>query len=135
MSPLQLALWGLAGGFVVEGLELVAAIRRTRGWPWRVHGEVGLAPYLVSVALRLAVSGVLAAALGANGQVSGPAGAAMIGITAPLIVEKAFRQLGTAPASLAESPGRAAEPEQPLNEQSTSAVARSGVAWEAGDAT
>jgi hypothetical protein len=59
----------------------------------------------------------------------------MIGITAPLIVEKAFRQLGTAPASLAESPGRAAEPEQPLNEQSTSAVARSGVAWEAGDAT
>lgn len=93
MGPLQLALWGLAGGFAVEGLELVSAIRRTRGWPWRVDGEVGLGPYLFSVAVRLAISAVLAVALGANGQVSGPAGALMIGITAPLIVEKAFRQV------------------------------------------
>lgn len=93
MSPLQLALWGLAGGFAVEGLDLVSAIRRTRGWPWRFGGEVGLGPYLFSVWIRLVISAIVAVALGGNGQVSGPAGALMIGITAPLIVEKAFRQI------------------------------------------
>lgn len=93
-------MWGLAGAFVVEGLELVTAIRRTGGWPWRLRGEVGLGPYVVAVTIRLAVGAMLAAALGTNGQLSGPAGAAMIGITAPLIVEKTFRQVGAANSTL-----------------------------------
>ena len=126
MTPLQLALWGLAGGFAVEGLELVAAIRRTRGWPWRVDGEVGLGPYLLSVVLRLAISAVLAMALGANGQVSGPAGALMIGITAPLIVEKAFRQV------VPTAPGDA--PQAARAEQNPGHGAPAAVRWEAGDA-
>lgn len=93
-------MWGLAGAFVVEGLELVAAIRRTGGWPWRLHGEVGLGPYLAAVTIRLAVGAVLAAALGTSGQLSGPAGAAITGITAPLLVEKMFRQVGSSSPTL-----------------------------------
>lgn len=120
-------MWGLAGAFVVEGLELVAAIRRTGGWPWRLHGEVGLGPYLVAVTLRLAVGGVLAAALGTNGQLSGPAGAAMIGITAPLLVEKMFRQVGTSGSTLSE-------PTPPESARAALAHRESGRPLETGDA-
>jgi hypothetical protein len=127
MSPLQLALWGLAGGFAVEGLELVSAIRRTRGWPWRFDGEVGLGPYLASVGVRLVISAVVAMALGWNGQVSGPAGALIIGITAPLIVEKTFRHVVPAPAAVTKA-------EQPTPvERDTGSGMPASARWETGD--
>ena len=86
------ALWGLFGGFAVEGLEFAGAIRRTGGWPWRQAGEPGPVPLLVSVIVRLAVSAGLTAAVAASNQVSGPFGALTIGAGAPLIFEQIVRQ-------------------------------------------
>jgi hypothetical protein len=134
MSPLQLALWGLLGGFAVEGLELAAAIRRTRGWPWRKGGEVGLGPYLASVVIRLMISSALATAFGMDGQVNGATGALMVGITAPLIVEKMSRYIATAqraPATTTEAePIRSDAAASPAMTTITSAGAR----LETGDA-
>jgi hypothetical protein len=55
MTAWQYALWGLFGGFAVDGLEFVGAIRRVGGWPWRLPGEPGPLPFTVSVLIRLVV--------------------------------------------------------------------------------
>jgi hypothetical protein len=88
----QAALWALAGGFVVEGLEFAALQRRHRKWPWQVDAEAtavtdgtaaGPLGYFVGEVLRLAAGGVLGAALA--GQVTGPLPALAIGAAAPVI--------------------------------------------------
>ncbi|MDG4773605.1 hypothetical protein [Solwaraspora sp. WMMD792] len=94
MSVPELALWGLAGGFVVEALNLVASIRKHQVWPWHAPGELGLGLYLCCVFLRLLVGAIVAGALGADQQVTGAAGAFLIGVSAPLIIRNAVQQVG-----------------------------------------
>ena len=100
-------MWGLFGGFAVEGLEFSAAIRRVGTWPWRLPGEVGLVPLIVSIVIRLAVGAGLAAAAGSAGQVSGPFGALAVGVGAPLLIEQLARQV---PLTVAR-PGRETDAE------------------------
>lgn len=85
-------LWGVLGGFSVEGLQFSGAIRRVGGWPWRKRGEPGLWPFVVSVVIRLAIGGGLAAACAAGGQLAGPFAAVAVGIAAPYIVEQLAQQ-------------------------------------------
>ncbi|WP_125783509.1 hypothetical protein [Amycolatopsis sp. WAC 01375] len=88
----QAALWALAGGFVVEGLEFAALQRRYRKWPWQVDADAaegaggtaaGPLGYFVAELVRLAAGGILGAALSA--QVTGPLPAVAIGAAAPVI--------------------------------------------------
>lgn len=98
-------MWGLFGGFAVEGLEFAAAIRRVGGWPWLQPGEPGPFPLAVSVLIRLAIGAGLATAAGSTGQVSGPFGALAVGVAAPLLIEQLARQVPlTMPPSLATVP-------------------------------
>ncbi|PPK64251.1 hypothetical protein V5P93_006160 [Actinokineospora auranticolor] len=92
MTVVECLSWGLFGGFAVEGLEFVARIRRTGTWPWRGKNAPAVLPFAVSVLIRLTISGGLAAAAGSSGQFAGPLGALVVGISAPLIVEKLARQ-------------------------------------------
>jgi hypothetical protein len=93
MTTWEYAIWGLFGGFAVEGLEFSGAIRRTGGWPWHQPDEPGLAPLAVSVVIRLVIGAGLAAAAGTTGQISGPFGALTMGIAAPLLIEQLARQI------------------------------------------
>jgi hypothetical protein len=95
VGPIEAAMWGLLGGFVVEALEHAAAIHRVGGWPWTKPGEPGLWPSLLAVILRLAAGAGLAAASGASGQVAGAFGAFCLGVTAPLVVEKMVERAPT----------------------------------------
>lgn len=88
----QAALWALAGGFVVEGLEFAALLRRHHKWPWQVDAEAaatiggtaaGPLGYFLAELVRLAAGGVLGAALA--GQVTAPLPALAIGAAAPII--------------------------------------------------
>lgn len=86
----QGALWALAGGFVVEGLEFAAVQRRYGKWPWQVDaaatgdgGAAGPLGYFLAELIRLAAGGVLGAALA--GQVTAPLPALAIGAAAPVI--------------------------------------------------
>jgi hypothetical protein len=88
----QAALWALAGGFVVEGLEFAALLRRHRKWPWQVDAEAAAAVdgaaagplgYFLAELVRLAAGGVLGAALA--GQITAPLPALAIGAAAPII--------------------------------------------------
>lgn len=89
----EAAAWGLFGSFAVEGLELVAAIRRTAGgWPWRRDDFPGIGPYVVSIFVRFAVGAGLAAATTTSGNTIGALGALSVGIAAPLIIEKLASQ-------------------------------------------
>jgi hypothetical protein len=90
------ALWGLFGGFAVEGLELSATLRRTGRWPWRRARRYGPAPYLVSVVIRLGVGAGLAAATSAAGTMNA-LGALAVGASAPLIIEKLAQQVPVDP--------------------------------------
>jgi hypothetical protein len=92
MAWWQVALWALAGGFVVEGLEFTALQRRHRKWPWQVDAEAaettgstaaGPLGYFLAELVRLAAGGILGAALA--GQVTGPLPAVAIGAAAPII--------------------------------------------------
>lgn len=102
------ALWGVAGGFVLEGLELWAALRRHGKWPWKVTGrgaKAGAVGYLIAELIRLTAGGILAAAAAASGQVSGPLAALAIGVAAPMMVER-LTALIPLPPSESISPAR-----------------------------
>ncbi|WP_152989870.1 hypothetical protein [Frankia sp. ACN1ag] len=85
-----MALWGLFGGFAVEGLDLYAAVRRHGRWPWQRgrSREAGPRAYLVAELVRLAIGAGLAAAAGTSGQITTPFAALAVGVAAPLVVER-----------------------------------------------
>ena len=95
MTWVDAALWGLGGGFAVEGLDLYGAVRRYGCWPWRVPGprEVGAVGYFVAELVRLVIGSVLASALAESGQITTAFGALAVGIAAPLIVERLTRAI------------------------------------------
>jgi hypothetical protein len=98
ISPMSLwaaALWGLIGASAIEAWDLYSAIHRVKGFPWKFAGEVALAPYLVSVALRVLLGVGMAIAFVASGQAAGPVGAVAIGIAAPKLLEQLARQVGS----------------------------------------
>jgi hypothetical protein len=84
-------LWGLAGGFVVEGLDFYTAVRRHGKWPWNVAGAgptAGPRGYAIAELVRMIIGAVLAAGVAASGQVSGAMGAIAVGVATPMIVER-----------------------------------------------
>jgi hypothetical protein len=92
VTMLTAALWGLFGGFAVEGLELYTAVRRYGRWPWQVKGqganakEPSCPAYIVAELIRLAIGAGLAWAAQANHQITGPFGAIAVGAAAPVII-------------------------------------------------
>jgi hypothetical protein len=96
MSAVHAALWGAAGGLVVECLQFASAIRRVGGWPWRWPSEPGPVPLLASIAVRLAAGAGLAAAAAASQQVTTVFGACALGVTAPLVIEKILQAASAA---------------------------------------
>ena len=85
MSGWAYGAWGLLGGLIVDGIEFYSAIRANKGKipvAWKRPGTY------VAEAIRVGVGGVLAAATGMSGQISGSIGALSVGAAAPLIVEK-----------------------------------------------
>ncbi len=96
VTGVEYALWGLFGGFAVEGLEFSRVIRRWGTWPWRLPGEPGLGPLAASVVIRLGIGAGLAAGAGSAHQVAGPFGAVAVGVAAPLVVEQLARTVPTA---------------------------------------
>ena len=91
MGLIAACLWGMCGAAAVELLDLYKAIRRTKGWPWRHPDEVPLAPYLVSVVIRVALGVLAAAVCSASSQIAGPAGALAAGYAAPKLFEQLAR--------------------------------------------
>lgn len=77
MMWIEAALWGLFGGFAVEGLDLYVVVRRHGCWPWRVRGtrEVGAAGYFIAELFRLIIASGLAWALTTSGQITTAFGA------------------------------------------------------------
>ena len=92
MSMWAAALWGFMGAAAIEAWDLYGAIHRVKGFPWKFDGEVTLAPYLVSVVLRVLLGVGMAIAFVASGQAAGPVGAVAIGIAAPKLLEQLARQ-------------------------------------------
>ncbi|MCK6483092.1 MAG: hypothetical protein HUU22_18395 [Phycisphaerae bacterium] len=80
----QFFVWGVVGGFVVDGLGYV---RLMREGPPESRPTFGAA-LLLAEAVRLLVGGLLALAFGLAGEIAAPVGAMIVGITAPIIVEK-----------------------------------------------
>jgi hypothetical protein len=95
MTWIEAALWGMFGGFAVEGLDLYGAVRRRGCWPWRARGpqEVGAAGYFVAELVRLVIGSGLALASVASSQVTTAFGALAVGVAAPLIVERLTRAI------------------------------------------
>ena len=94
MTWMQVALWGLFGGFAVEGLDLYGAVRRGC-WPWRARGprEVGAFGYCVAELIRLGIGSGLACALAESRQITTAVGAVAVGVAAPFIVERLTRAI------------------------------------------
>jgi len=76
--------WGMLGGLMVDGLEMVKLVKEdvTR---LKDFCSVG---YLVAELLRILIGGILAVALGVAGEIDAPLGAMIVGITAPIIVDR-----------------------------------------------
>jgi len=92
MNWVYAGLWGIAGGFVIEGFELYAVLRRHGCWPWQVKDAPGVhaGPKLYAVAetIRLVSGGLLASAAAVSGQVSGALAAVALGVGAPVVVQR-----------------------------------------------
>lgn len=132
MAWWQAALWALAGGFVIEGLEFSALWQRHRRWPWQVDAEstagegkaAGPWGYFLAELARLAAGGVLGAALA--GQVTGPLPALAIGAAAPVIAGRlvAYVPLPEVAPDLAPQHRPTADP-VPLNGSASQAMPQS----------
>ena len=88
MTWWEAALWGGFGGLAVELVQFLGAIHRHRKWPWQVAGEVPADILLVSALVRVLLGCGLAAAANQTGQFTGPLGAVVVGVAAPLLVEQ-----------------------------------------------
>ena len=77
-------LWGVAGGFVVDGLTFVRLVREKR----KLSKGFLTVPKTIGFLLRLFIGGILATVLGLEGQVSVPLGAFVVGVTAPALIDR-----------------------------------------------
>lgn len=93
MTGWEYVVWGAFGGLAVEAIEFYGAIRRVKGWPWKVAGEPPPLPLAVSVAIRVGLGLGLALAAGQTRQISGPIGAIAVGVAAPLLIEQMAKQV------------------------------------------
>ena len=93
MTGFELGLWGLFGGFASESRDFIRIARSDSMWPWTLNGNPDPKPYIVSIALRLILSGGLAWGAGISNQISGPFAAIAIGVGAPLILEQLSRRV------------------------------------------
>lgn len=100
----EYALWGAFGGVAVELIEILGAVKRVKGLPWRKKGEVGLGAMLFCVAARLGLGSGVAVALADAGQIGGSIGALAAGAAAPLILEQLSKQLASQVGSAADAP-------------------------------
>jgi hypothetical protein len=92
MSAATFAMWGLAGGVLVELLELASLVRTHKTFPWLVPQQMSLGAYLYVALTRPAAGAVVAVALGLTQQVTGPWGLLVVGAGAPLIIQNAMKQ-------------------------------------------
>jgi hypothetical protein len=92
MAWLAPVLWGLFGGFAMDSLDFITAVRRHHRLPWRSangNSEPGLLAYGIAVVLRLALGAGLAGA--ASASVPGGVSAWLavgLGVAAPTVLEK-----------------------------------------------
>lgn len=94
MDSVTAALWGLFGGFAIEGLDFYGSVRKKRRLPWRTPDtpdDVGPGAYVVATAIRLLIGAGLASASVATAQVSGAWGAVGIGAAAPAVLERLLK--------------------------------------------
>jgi len=92
MGAVEFALWGLAGGVLVELLELASLTRAHKTFPWQVPGQMRLGAYLYCALTRPAAGAIVAVALGLTNQITGPWGLLVVGAGAPLIIQNATKQ-------------------------------------------
>jgi hypothetical protein len=111
MNGISSAIWGGLGGFAVEVVQIYGAMQRAKRPPWRSSGQppgVGDDPTLdalaLSVAIRMVVGTILAAAAGESGQVSGALGAMAVGVAAPLVIQQMAREVPIASTAQAQAP-------------------------------
>jgi hypothetical protein len=106
MVGIEAGLWGLFGGFAVEGLELYGAVHHYGRWPWKkleAHcgtgkpAEAGLAGYAIAEVIRLLIGAGLAWAAAATGQIAGPLGALGVGVAAPTIIGQLAKSISLSP--------------------------------------
>ncbi|SEC88886.1 hypothetical protein SAMN05216489_01887 [Streptomyces sp. 3213] len=109
MNWLEGALWGAVGGFAIEAVDYMIAVRRWRKLPWEVgapslndpkatpapksatgnDGSPGVAAYLIAGGLRVAVGfGGAAAITASSGQAMTPWLAFIVGAAVPFMLEK-----------------------------------------------
>lgn len=112
MTIATFLIWGIFGGFAVEGMEFSRVVRATGLWPWMMEGEPPFLHYLISIFIRLLVGGGLALGLGLGHQIVGIFGALTSGIAAPLILEQLSQRVplglpaaGDATTSAVSNPG------------------------------
>ena len=77
-------LWGVLGGFLVDGLE-AAKLLKQDVTHWKTFATPG---YITAELLRLLIGGILALGLGLGRQIDAPLGALISGIAAPVIIER-----------------------------------------------
>ena len=96
MGAVEFALWGLAGGVLVELLELASLTRAHKTFPWQMPGQMRLGAYLYCALTRPAAGAIVAVALGLTNQITGPWGLLVVGAGAPLIIQNATKQASCA---------------------------------------
>lgn len=73
-------------------LDLVVIFGRMEEWPWRARGQVRRGPYVVAFVVKVTFGGGLAV-----GVATDPLTAVMLGVAAPLIVERVLGAAASEP--------------------------------------
>ena len=86
MQWYEYAMWGLAGGVMIDGMEMIRIIRENHG---RLPAEFRTPWAIFSMVLRTGIGSGLTTILGlSTDNINTPLTAASVGIAAPAILEK-----------------------------------------------
>jgi hypothetical protein len=84
---------GVVGAMTMETFDVMVVIRRLHTWPWRLSYRPNPRSYLAAVVIRLASGASAAFVIVSSNHSVRPFIAFLVGLTAPLLLERVVRQL------------------------------------------
>lgn len=117
-------MWGLYGGFAVEGLALIAEARRIGGWPWSGADQLPARVLLLAIVIRVGIGAGLAAAAFSSEQITTAFAAVTVGAGANKIIEGLIAQVPLDSPSQGEPARAGPDPTPPTDPHASNGAER-----------
>ncbi len=91
MQPLEAFSWGMFGGLAPILFEFASSVIKQKRWPSPMLGRSDATAYVVAIAVKVTIGGIIAVGLSRDGQVDTVISAITAGATAGALIEAFVR--------------------------------------------